>query len=122
MKIVLIDDDYVSTRLIQDLFEREGHSVIPFFGAEPALLYLESNQPDLVVTDVFLPDLDGVDLIKVIQITCGTPVVAISAQSDTKFISIQEQVLKAGALAFFNKPSGYKDLVNFVGLSVSTGF
>ena len=101
---VVIEDDPISAKLLAELLENFGFTVRPFCQGAPALSYLILQEVDLIVTDIFLPDLDGIDLIRALHQRKSTPVIAISGQRDTEFISIRKEALHAGAIAFFGKP------------------
>ena len=110
--IVLIEDEPVSSRLMQLELEKHGYTVVPFFGGVPALKYLDLHRVDLVLTDIFLPDLDGVDVIRTIRETnSATPIIAMSSEPETQNVSIRNLAKQAGCNHFFEKPVPKKELL-----------
>jgi twitching motility two-component system response regulator PilH len=60
--IVLIDDDYITLRLFEGMLSKEGYRVRSFLSAEEALEYLCTEIPDLIISDIVMPDMDGYQL------------------------------------------------------------
>jgi CheY-like chemotaxis protein len=76
---------------------------------------LDTARPDLILTDMMMPDIDGVGLIKRLQETpawADIPVVVISAYSEPE---IQENAFEAGASGFMSKPFSATELRTAVG-------
>jgi CheY-like chemotaxis protein len=104
-KNILIVDDHPDTlRLLKFLMDEEGHAVQTADGAENALTLLYSFTPDVVLMDIRLPGMDGLELTRLIKLARGAknvPVVAVSA-GDTA-VAIQE-AYEAGCDGYITKP------------------
>ena len=86
MSLILVVDDEKSLRTLykRDL-EGDGHEVIATGRASEALNLIESAQPDLVVLDIRLPEMDGLDLMaKVLDRHRGLPIILNTAYSSYK--------------------------------------
>ena len=108
---VLVVDDYPTNREgLQRLLERQGYVVLTASNGHEALEIVARERPDLVLTDVVMPEISGVDVCAAIKghgDTCLTPVVLISAshERDTRLTG-----LGAGADDFLNKPVDAEEL------------
>lgn len=65
--ILAVDDDPVSLRLISDLMESQGHHVKSFINVESALSEFEIQPPDLILLDIHMPDIDGIEACKLFR-------------------------------------------------------
>ena len=77
--ILVVDDEPASQALMAKALQRAGHLVITASSGVDARLALEAARFDVVVTDIFMPDMDGLELIRHICATSATmPIIAIS--------------------------------------------
>lgn len=85
MSLILVVDDEPDLRfLLRRIFEGAGHAVVEAGNGADALTFLRRSPPDLVVTDVMMPVMDGLELIRQIRgdpITKDIPVVAVSGHA-----------------------------------------
>lgn len=112
-KIVLVEDDSHTNRLITDNLVMNGFDVTSTFTGEEGLEAIRKNHPDLIVLDLLLPGIDGW---KVCRILRGEepelqkiPIVVVSVLARGDF---QSQAM--GAISFLNKPFNINDLVDEV--------
>jgi DNA-binding response OmpR family regulator len=81
-KIILIEDDLNSARLAARLLEKAGHQVATAREGEQGLTLIAENQPDIVLVDLGLPDMDGQTIIAMLRqqiVLKGTPILAITS-------------------------------------------
>lgn len=105
LPILLIEDDQALSRLISDELEAEGWTLVVHHQIQPALEWLQGNQPALIVSDLRLPDGNGMQVVE--QVVTNWP----EAQRPgliviTAFGSVRQavQALQAGADDFLTKP------------------
>lgn len=80
-RILIIDDDPYFRRVVRQFLEQEGHDVIDAESGESGLRLFRSEPPDLVVTDIFMPGIGGLQTIETIrEESPGTPIIAISGR------------------------------------------
>ncbi|HEY7217998.1 MAG TPA: response regulator, partial [Candidatus Binatia bacterium] len=65
--VLVIDDDPVTRKQLERLYGQNGHSVVAFSSGEAGLRRLEDDDIDLVITDIKLPGMDGVQLVSHVQ-------------------------------------------------------
>ena len=108
-RILVVDDDEKSRALVRVALEREGFSVLEAGDGAEALEVVTRESPDLVVLDVNLPTVNGLEACR--QITSHTPrarVIVISAMTDE---AITQAAELAGAAYFFNKGAMGDELI-----------
>jgi DNA-binding NtrC family response regulator len=98
--LLLIDDDTAVRQMLDSLFS-PTHECHTADRAEQALEYLQLQKYDVVITDVTMPGLGGVEILQRIKARHDTtPVIVISGRPD----EYRDTVLEMGAFAFFAKP------------------
>jgi DNA-binding NtrC family response regulator len=100
--ILVVDDDVMIGEQLERLFSHSGYKVTLANRAEQALEFLEREDIDLVVTDIRLPGIDGVELTKrIAERWTDVPVIVVTGYGD---IETAVEVLKLGASDFIVKP------------------
>jgi DNA-binding response OmpR family regulator len=109
MKTVLVvDDEHRIATLARDVLEHAGFGVLVASDGEAALRLVGTRQPDLVVLDLGLPGVDGLDVIREIRRGSALPIVVLSARDDEvdKLLG-----LELGADDYVTKPFSPRELV-----------
>ncbi len=112
--ILVVDDEIGALTLIGIMLERGGFDVLKARDAQAALNILEDTVPDLIILDVMMPGMNGIDLCQVIrkrEATGKTPVLILSARGDAESII---RGIEAGANDYLPKPILHHDLVSKV--------
>jgi DNA-binding response OmpR family regulator len=81
-KILIVDDEPNIREVVSLYLRRDGHSVIPAADGEEALRLYRQGQPDLVVLDLMLPKVSGLEVCRRIQADQRVPVVMLTARSE----------------------------------------
>lgn len=107
-RVLVVDDDPTIRRTLRINLRARGYDVEEVGTGADALSTLEDAAPDLVVLDLGLPDLDGVEVLRRIRSRSQVPVVVLSArqQSDDKVEALDE-----GADDYVTKPFGMDELM-----------
>ena len=107
-KVLIIEDEINICNFVKTILETNGYQVIT---ANTALsgktLYL-SHRPDLVILDLGLPDIDGVEVIREVRKTSNTPIMVLSARTHEKD---KVEALDLGADDYITKPFGTNELL-----------
>lgn len=107
-RILVVDDDVALAEMIGIVLEAEGYQVFDVYDGTQALDQFHSIAPDLVLLDVMLPGLDGIEICRLIRRESDVPVVMLTARSDTADVVAG---LEAGADDYVPKPFKPKELV-----------
>lgn len=112
--VLVVDDEIGALTLIGIMLERGGFNVLKAKDADAALAILDQNRPDLIILDVMMPGMDGIELCRVIRgraDTSDAPVLILSARGDADSVM---RGMEAGANDYLPKPILHHDLVSKV--------
>ncbi len=107
-KILVIDDEEPTVQLIAMLLERRGFEVIKAYRAEDGLRKAYRYQPDLVLLDIMMPEMDGWEVCKRLREMSDVPIIFLTARSDVKDVV---RGLEMGADDYLVKPYENDELV-----------
>ncbi|MDZ4770834.1 MAG: response regulator transcription factor [Chloroflexota bacterium] len=107
-KILVIDDEITTINLIAMLLERKGFEVIKSTSAEDGLRRAYRYQPDLVLLDIMMPDMDGWELCKRLRGLSDVPIIFLTALDSIKDIV---HGLEIGADDYITKPFDHDELL-----------
>ncbi len=106
-KVLVVDDEEELTELIK-LALKEEYRVEAVFNGQEALQMLKTFKPDLIVTDIYMPVLDGFDLIEEVRkVSINTPIIIVSGAKLRRKMSYFHN---KGIAAVMVKPFSLKDL------------
>jgi CheY-like chemotaxis protein len=103
-RVLVVDDEPDQRFLLRRIFERAGHDVVEAGDGEAALRSARESPPDLVVTDIMMPVMDGVEFIRRLRsepATAGVPILSVSG----------DWHLAGGADAVVPKPYDWKEVI-----------
>lgn len=99
--ILVVDDSEVDRRLLGGLLERNGHRVAYASDGGEALAFLDRSTPDLILTDLLMPRIDGLELVRAVRSRFPTvPVILITGQG-SEVLAVE--ALKQGAASYVPK-------------------
>ncbi len=107
--IMIVEDNEEMRKFIINILSDEYH-MIEFAEAKEAIIFLEKEIPDLIICDVMMPEMDGIDFCRHIKTTEGTnhiPVILLTAKAST---DNKIEGLSTGADAYITKPFNTKEL------------
>ena len=102
--IFIVDDDRVILKYLSTFFSKSGWRVESFMSSKEALERLKLKQPVLVITDLDMPGMDGIELIQNIKSNEKFENIALLVMTALNENHIRFQSFKAGAIHFVNKP------------------
>jgi len=113
-RIMVVDDEVGALTLIGIMLERGGFEVLKAHDAYEALNQLRTETPDLIILDVMMPGMDGIELCRHIRgaaATRETPILILSARGDPESVDLG---MNAGADDYLSKPILHHDLITKV--------
>ncbi len=109
-KIVIVEDEPDTAEMFAEMMRLSGHHVLKSYGGTPAIALISHELPDVVVLDVMMPDLSGLEVLRFIRRDPRLeqiPVIVVSAKSLPSDI---KDGLDAGADVYLTKPVAFQDL------------
>ena len=107
-RVLVVDDDLALAEMLGIVLRGEGFDTVFCSDGSEALRVFRESRPDIVLLDLMLPGKDGVDVCRLIRAESGTPIVMLTAKSDTVDVVVG---LEAGADDYIVKPFKPKELV-----------
>jgi len=110
-KILIVDDEQDIVELVSYNLEKEGFKTVKAFDGEAALKMVKTQKPDLIILDLMLPKMNGLDVCRAIRgnpETASVPIIMLTAKGDEvdKIIG-----LEIGADDYITKPFSVKELI-----------
>ena len=119
-KVLIVEDNAANMTLATFLLQSAGHSVLSARDAETGLTLARSEQPDLVLMDIQLPGMDGLEataMLKSDGATRDIPVVALTALA---MKGDEERIRAAGCDGYIAKPMRYKEFLAAIAAQLAT--
>ena len=107
-RILVVDDDVALAEMISIVLRGEGYTPHQVFDGQEALTQIPEVKPDLILLDVMLPGLDGIEVCTRIRESSGVPIIMLTAKGDTTDVV---KGLESGADDYVVKPFNPKELV-----------
>lgn len=110
-KVLVVDDESFIINLLTNGLVEEGFEVVTASNGFEAILAVEEQQPDIVITDIMMPRLTGLDFLKALKnnpATAKVPVLLISAMDQANIV---QQGLEMGAVDYITKPFKISEIV-----------
>ena len=109
-KVLIVDDEKDILDLLEYNLEKEGYEVLSAMDGEEAISMAKTEKPNMVLLDIMMPVVDGVDLLellKTLDLTKNVPVVLLSAKADDADL---DRLLNLGARGLIEKGVSAQDL------------
>lgn len=113
--ILVVEDDKAIRNFISATLEANSYNCFTAENGEQAILSSISKRPDIIILDLGLPDLDGVDIIKKIRGWSNCPIIVVSARSDDRD---KIEALDLGADDYLTKPFSIDELLARIRVSI----
>ena len=107
-RVLVVDDDPKTVRLIQAYLQKDGYRVATAFDGKEALELAQKVRPDLVVLDLMLPEIDGLDVCRLLRADSPVPIIMLTARTTEED---KLQGLDLGADDYVTKPFSPRELV-----------
>src|SRR5215469_15928781 len=106
--ILVVDDEPQITRVLKTTLSSQGYGVRSASNGEEALNEMKNWPPDLIITDLRMPGIDGLDLCRRVRVDSRIPIIVLSVKGEE---SIKVQALDAGADDYVTKPFSVNELL-----------
>ena len=113
-RILIVEDNDLNLKLFRDLLTAHGYETIETKEGLEAITLTRSERPDLILMDIQLPEISGLDVtrrLKSEDIICDIPIIAVTAFA---MKDDEEKILSAGCQAYISKPISIGPFLNTV--------
>ncbi|RMG93606.1 MAG: response regulator [Chloroflexi bacterium] len=113
-KVLVVDDSIIILRIYRHILEKQGYQFITANNGREALEKLQAEVVDLVVTDLMMPEMDGMSLLETIRASDNLrhiPVIMVTANGQ---VHNEERANRLGVNGFLTKPTSSWDLIEAV--------
>lgn len=100
-KILIVEDDLSVSEMVQDYLEKEGYKVVAAFEGEEGIQRFQNDVFDLIILDIMMPKLNGIEVMKQVRRDSSVPILIVSAK-DTDVEKVLG--LELGADDYIAKP------------------
>ena len=108
LRILVVDDERQITRMLRASLQSSGHEVLIANDGAEALARFSADQPDLVISDLAMPVMDGLELTRAIRAIAPTPIIVLSVRESDR---MKVEALDAGADDYLTKPFSMPELL-----------
>src|ERR1700704_4868421 len=107
-KVLVVDDEPQITRVLRTVLSSQGYQVRTASEGEAALANFSEFRPELVITDLYMPHMDGIELCRRIRAMSGVPIIVLSVKGEEK---TKVEALDCDADDYVTKPFGIDELL-----------
>ena len=107
-RILVVDDEPQITRVLRASLSSQGYDIRVANDGETALEIMKDWTPELVITDLSMPQMDGLELCRRLRLSTKTPIIVLSVRGEER---TKVQALDAGADDYVTKPFGIEELL-----------
>jgi len=119
--ILIVEDNEKNMKLVRDILQHRGHTTLEAVTGNDGVRLARERRPDLVLMDIQLPDIDGIEALRQIRTEPAldaTPVLAVSA---SVMPDEQQQIVASGFDAYVTKPINLKQFLETVQRFLTSG-
>ena len=120
-RILVIDDEPLVRSTVVTMLNREGFSVEEASDGQAGIAMFHKNQPDVVITDIFMPNRDGIEIIRELKRSCPrTKIIAMTGGGQMRMMEITSAATFLGADHILLKPFERESLLAAVNAALGT--
>ena len=112
--IMIVEDNLVNLKLAQVFLKKQGYHVISATDANEALMLLKDNKPQLILMDLQLPGIDGLQLTKLLKANPQTRHIMVIALTAYAMKGDEDKAKQAGCDAYMTKPFDTRELPKLI--------
>ena len=117
-RVLVVDDEPQITRVLRTVLTSQGYQVLTAAEGESALSSFAEWRPELVITDLYMPHMDGLELCKRIRAMSNVPIIVLSVKGEER---TKVEALDSGADDYVTKPFGTDELLARVRAALRRG-
>jgi len=112
--ILIVEDNEKNMKLVRDILRHNGHATLEAVTGEEGVRLALSEVPDLILMDIQLPDIDGIEALRRLREVPALDAVPVVAVSASVMPDDQQKIVRSGFDAFVTKPINLKSFLETV--------
>jgi len=112
--ILIVEDTPANMKLVTSILESAGHAALPAENAPDGIALARADAPDLILMDIHLPGMSGLDAIRTLKADPATRAIPVIALTALAMKDEEETIRASGCDAYLAKPFRYKELLAVV--------
>jgi|SRR5258706_7145367 two-component system cell cycle response regulator DivK len=112
--ILIVEDNDKNLKLVRDVLQVKGFSTIEAGSAEDGIKLAGERKPDLILMDIHLPGMNGIEALKVLRSDSATAAIPVIAVTASVMPQDRNQITEAGFNAYVAKPINIKEFLDAV--------
>jgi two-component system, cell cycle response regulator DivK len=112
--ILIVEDNDKNLKLVRDVLQVKGYATIEAVNAEDGLVLARERKPDLVLMDIQLPGMNGIEALGVLRADPGTAAIPVVAVTASVMAQDRNKITEAGFDAYVGKPINLKEFLDTV--------
>ena len=109
--ILIVEDNEKNMKLVRDILRHHGHETVEAATGEDGVRLVAERRPDLVLMDIQLPDIDGIEALRRIRRDASLDAIPVIAVSASVMPDDQQKIVTSGFDAFITKPINLKQFL-----------
>jgi len=114
MKVLIIEDNPLNMKLITEILKTEGYEYLEAEDASKGIDIARKELPDIILMDIQLPDMDGIQAMRILRNDSNTSSIKIIALTAFAMKGDRERFLREGFDGYLAKPFKYSQLINAI--------
>ena len=112
--ILIVEDNDKNLKLVRDVLQVKGHATIEAVNAEDGLVLARERKPDLILMDIQLPGMNGIEALGVLRADPATAAIPVVAVTASVMAHDRNKITEAGFDAYVGKPINLKEFLDTV--------
>jgi two-component system cell cycle response regulator DivK len=118
--VLIIEDNDRNLELVRDILQVKGYATLEATSAEDGLVLARTRNPDLILMDIQLPGMNGIEALKALRAEPATAGISIVAITASVMLSDREEIVRAGFDGFIEKPITVRTFLDVVESTLRT--
>ena len=110
-RILIVEDNTLNMRLAVAVLKNAGHEALQAYNAEEGIELARRERPALILMDIQLPKMDGLEATRILKADAATAAIPIIALTAFAMKGDRERILEAGCDDYIPKPVHYQDVI-----------
>ena len=112
--ILIVEDEPMNLKLLRDLLKRFGYEIIEATDGEQGVKLAAANEPNLILMDIMMPKMDGLEATRIIKADIKTKHIPIIALTSFAMKGDKERTIEAGCDAYIAKPIEIQEVLKII--------